>query len=245
MAAKLTRLTDKRTIQLHLLAESCTICSSRSRQPVRKLLDTPSYVFCVCDYKCMCTCVQVYEYMWCSVHDVIPTRWTIAKQTALQQTACLSSRWLGLVFVMKWVEVFTSTAKETETSTRTQFRDSCYCPKEGNETVWTWLPVSWKDAVCVIYVICMKAGLFYASYRVMQHVKHLYYSIITEIITVCLLVIRYCVLITCLRLIRHENIWFYDLINIRLICILFSLWTEPVFLCMQIGTWPEQGSCIP
>jgi hypothetical protein len=44
MAAKLTRLSDKIVIQLHLLAESCTICSSRSRRPVRKLLDTPSYV---------------------------------------------------------------------------------------------------------------------------------------------------------------------------------------------------------
>jgi hypothetical protein len=45
MAAKLNRLTHKIAIQLHLLAESCTICSSRSRQPVRKLLDTPLYVF--------------------------------------------------------------------------------------------------------------------------------------------------------------------------------------------------------
>jgi hypothetical protein len=26
------------------VAKSCTICSSRSRRPVRKLLDTPSYV---------------------------------------------------------------------------------------------------------------------------------------------------------------------------------------------------------
>jgi len=25
------------------VSESCTICSSRSRRPVRKLLDTPSY----------------------------------------------------------------------------------------------------------------------------------------------------------------------------------------------------------
>jgi len=33
----------KIAIQLHLLAESCTICSFRSRRPVRKLLDTPSY----------------------------------------------------------------------------------------------------------------------------------------------------------------------------------------------------------
>jgi hypothetical protein len=43
MCAKLTRLTHKIAIQLHLVAESCTICSSRSRRPVRKLLDTPSY----------------------------------------------------------------------------------------------------------------------------------------------------------------------------------------------------------
>jgi hypothetical protein len=43
MAAKLTRLTHKIAIQLHLVVENCTICSSRSRRPVRKLLDTPSY----------------------------------------------------------------------------------------------------------------------------------------------------------------------------------------------------------
>jgi hypothetical protein len=43
MAAKLTRLTHNIAIQLHLVAESCTICSSRSRRPVQKLLDTPSY----------------------------------------------------------------------------------------------------------------------------------------------------------------------------------------------------------
>jgi hypothetical protein len=43
VAAELTRLTHKIAIQLHLVAESCTIRSSRSRRPVRKLLDTPSY----------------------------------------------------------------------------------------------------------------------------------------------------------------------------------------------------------
>jgi hypothetical protein len=36
--------TNKIAIQLHLVAESCTICSSRARRPVRKLLDTPSYL---------------------------------------------------------------------------------------------------------------------------------------------------------------------------------------------------------
>jgi len=44
MVAKLTVMTHKIAIQLHRVAESCTICSSRSRRPVRKLLDTPSYV---------------------------------------------------------------------------------------------------------------------------------------------------------------------------------------------------------
>jgi hypothetical protein len=42
MAAKLTRLTHKTAIQLQVMAESCTICSSRSRRTVRQLLDTPS-----------------------------------------------------------------------------------------------------------------------------------------------------------------------------------------------------------
>jgi hypothetical protein len=44
MAAKLTRLTHKIAIQLHLAAESCTICNSHSRRPVRKLLNIPSYI---------------------------------------------------------------------------------------------------------------------------------------------------------------------------------------------------------
>jgi hypothetical protein len=43
MAAKLTRLTQKIAIKLHLVAESWTICSSCSRWPVQKLLDTPSH----------------------------------------------------------------------------------------------------------------------------------------------------------------------------------------------------------
>jgi len=41
MAAKLTRLAHKIAIQLHLVAEICTISSSRSRRPVRKFLVTP------------------------------------------------------------------------------------------------------------------------------------------------------------------------------------------------------------
>jgi len=42
MVAKLTRLTHKIAIQLHLVTESGTICSSHPRQSVLKLLDTPS-----------------------------------------------------------------------------------------------------------------------------------------------------------------------------------------------------------
>jgi hypothetical protein len=45
MAAKLTGLTHKIAIQLHLVTESCTICSPRSWRPVWKLLDTPSHSF--------------------------------------------------------------------------------------------------------------------------------------------------------------------------------------------------------
>jgi len=45
MAAKLARLTHKIAIQPQLVAESCTICSSRSWWSVRKLLDTSSWPF--------------------------------------------------------------------------------------------------------------------------------------------------------------------------------------------------------
>jgi hypothetical protein len=43
MAAKLTRLTHKIATQMHLVAGSYTICSSGSRRPVWKVLDTLSY----------------------------------------------------------------------------------------------------------------------------------------------------------------------------------------------------------
>jgi len=43
MAAKLTRLTHKTAIQLRLVAQSSTTCSSRSRSRVRKFVDTSSY----------------------------------------------------------------------------------------------------------------------------------------------------------------------------------------------------------
>jgi hypothetical protein len=47
MATKLTRLTHKIAIQVHLVAESCTICIFRFRRQVRKLLDTSSYHVCL------------------------------------------------------------------------------------------------------------------------------------------------------------------------------------------------------
>jgi len=56
MAAKLTRLTHKIALQLHLVVENCTTCSSRSRRPVRKLLDIYSYVRM---YVCMYVCTYV------------------------------------------------------------------------------------------------------------------------------------------------------------------------------------------
>jgi len=40
MAAKITRLTHKTAIQLHLVAKTYNVCSYLSRRPVRKLLDT-------------------------------------------------------------------------------------------------------------------------------------------------------------------------------------------------------------
>jgi hypothetical protein len=45
MTVKLTRLTHKIRIILHLVAESCKICSSRSSRTVRELLDTPSHLY--------------------------------------------------------------------------------------------------------------------------------------------------------------------------------------------------------
>jgi hypothetical protein len=44
MATKLTRLIHRIAVQLHLVAESFTIYGSRSRRPVRKLLDILSYI---------------------------------------------------------------------------------------------------------------------------------------------------------------------------------------------------------
>jgi hypothetical protein len=67
MAAKLTRLTHKIAIQLHLVAKSCTICSFRSRRPVRKLSDTPSHVSKLPDNLIVCYFSFRYQSV-CKVH---------------------------------------------------------------------------------------------------------------------------------------------------------------------------------
>jgi len=63
MALKLTRLTHKITIELHLVAGNCTIFSPRSRRPVRKLFDTLSR-FPRCDRLCLRPLNVTL--MWCS-----------------------------------------------------------------------------------------------------------------------------------------------------------------------------------
>jgi hypothetical protein len=64
MAAKLTRLAHKIAIQLQLVAESCTICSSRCRRPVRQLLDTPSYTN-------IHTCLLSYSLTYSLTHSMV------------------------------------------------------------------------------------------------------------------------------------------------------------------------------
>jgi len=58
MAAKLTTLSYKIVIQLHLVTEYCTICNSRPWRPVRKPLDTPS----------LCVYVRMYVYTHTHTH---------------------------------------------------------------------------------------------------------------------------------------------------------------------------------
>jgi hypothetical protein len=71
MVAKLTRLTHKITIQLHLVAESCTIYSSCPRQPVQKLLDTPLY-------EPSPTCTQtVFNVIWVEIITITHSTWLL------------------------------------------------------------------------------------------------------------------------------------------------------------------------
>jgi hypothetical protein len=75
MAAKLIRLTHKIAIQLHLMSESCTIWSSPSRRPIRKLLDTPSYILYRID-------THQWNFLDCVV-DLRPTTLTILNVTEI------------------------------------------------------------------------------------------------------------------------------------------------------------------
>jgi len=70
MAAKLTRLTHEIAIRLQLVAESCTICCSRSRRPVRKLLDIPSYVIYE-SFVLWALFEEIYKILWPLVPNII------------------------------------------------------------------------------------------------------------------------------------------------------------------------------
>jgi hypothetical protein len=71
MAAKVTKMTHKIAIQLHLVAQSCTICSSRSRGPVRKLLDTP---LCAYKFKILKFSFMTISFVLCLFHSVSTSR---------------------------------------------------------------------------------------------------------------------------------------------------------------------------
>jgi hypothetical protein len=88
MAAKLTTPTHKIAIQLHLVAESCTICSSRSRRPVLKLLDAPSYNI-------------IYAFMQKSNID-----WTLRWQVFCERSRITRSRNFMLLRNQKFYHVF-------------------------------------------------------------------------------------------------------------------------------------------
>jgi hypothetical protein len=59
MAAKLIKLTHQIEIQLHLVAESCTLRSFSLQRPVRKLLDTPFLYSNVFSRRTVFQCVRL------------------------------------------------------------------------------------------------------------------------------------------------------------------------------------------
>jgi hypothetical protein len=63
MAAKLTRLTHKIAIQLHLVADSCTICSSRSRRSVWKIWIHPRISDGGKPKRCLCSVCWESEFI--------------------------------------------------------------------------------------------------------------------------------------------------------------------------------------
>jgi hypothetical protein len=91
MVAKLTRLTHRIAIQLHLVAESCTICSSHSRWPVWKLLDTPPYSIC---------CIRVSH---------LKPFWVLSKMNVqnCDPLVLISTVHLGMTIPLLWVPPLT------------------------------------------------------------------------------------------------------------------------------------------
>jgi hypothetical protein len=102
MAAKLTRPTHKIAIQLHLVAKSCTICSSRSRRPVRKLLDTPLYVDCNVSCSWWCKTLQTTLIWFCFLHYLregtqICSYWANSLSHVM---CCLRSHWSTIIYLL-------------------------------------------------------------------------------------------------------------------------------------------------
>jgi hypothetical protein len=111
MAAKPTRLTQKIAIQLYLVEENCATCSSCSRWPVRKLLNTPSYIhFSSSSSSSLCRSIHcLYRNYWhCTLHTKIHQAVGIlvpvsSKLTLLQYTKLnsnLSAFQLGPIVVV-------------------------------------------------------------------------------------------------------------------------------------------------
>jgi hypothetical protein len=90
MAAKLTRLTHKIAIQLHLVAESCSICSSRSSRPVQKLLDTPSYILVWESFTPLQTTRQNYSSFYILMVFVITSNPSVSHSTARHLVTIIS-----------------------------------------------------------------------------------------------------------------------------------------------------------
>jgi hypothetical protein len=76
MAVKLTRMTHKIAIQLHLVVKSFTTWSSRSRWPVRKLLDT------------LVLCFKAYGICHTSSHTHLHDHWSSEVMNHGGETKC-------------------------------------------------------------------------------------------------------------------------------------------------------------
>jgi hypothetical protein len=91
MAANFARLNHKIELQLHLGAESRTICSSLSRRPVRKLLDTPSYLCHVYYYSSASDCfllkvkvkLSLCFFNWAPRHEGVLGEWGYSSSHSL------------------------------------------------------------------------------------------------------------------------------------------------------------------